>query len=155
MQTGGLCAHILVFKHVSGSINLQNALRLVKRKRGPGRPQNAVPALFLQPESDRRGGDLHPSGYIGLEIATTDEKYPGDIFQGTVVDARRAYDRDGTFLGFIYEALYQRQGRLDQMTYRKWTIDAVQAGSRRLQGILLEQGARTARQARRKALSRS
>ncbi|MEI6541202.1 MAG: hypothetical protein WCO86_17010, partial [Planctomycetota bacterium] len=84
MQTGGLCSHILLMRHLDGDLDLNSLTVAIEEPRRRGRPAKATAALQRQP--DER---IPPSAYIGAHIAKYYTDHGPAPFIGRVADLKR------------------------------------------------------------------
>lgn len=109
MQSGGLCAHVLLLQHSEGRVDIVAALRQINRRRGAGRPANAVRALTMQPDDAHDGNPAED--WIGVRVAVVDVEYHATApFIGEVVRARGVYHAETREnLGILYRVRYRAQ----------------------------------------------
>ena len=86
-QTGGLCSHILLMRHLDGDFDIPTAVGEISSVRRPGRPRKATAALQPQPAEDPRSPPA--SFYVGAKFAKFFPALSPVAFHGKVVDTRR------------------------------------------------------------------
>ena len=85
-QSGGMCSHILLMRHLEGDIDLDRLTQKISAPRMRGRPTKALKALQKEPAESYTP---KPSFYVGAGFAKIFPKFHSEPFLGRVIDIRR------------------------------------------------------------------